>query len=46
MGVSVEAINESTKTKNKEMIDDFVSIVTSFCNRIYEEVEKRILLRL
>mgnify|MGYP001680781883 CR=1 FL=1 len=39
--VSVEAINESTKIKDEEMVDDFVSIVTSFCNRIYGRNRKK-----
>ena len=41
VGVSVEAINESTKIKDEEMVDDFVSIVTSFCNRIYGRSRKK-----
>ena len=41
VGVSVEAINESTKTKDEEMVDDFVSIVTSFCSRIYGRSRKK-----
>ena len=32
--VSVEVINESAKTKYEEIADNFVSIVTLFCNRI------------
>lgn len=34
MGVSVEVINESAKTKYEEIADNFMSIVTLFCNRI------------
>ena len=41
VGVSVEAINESTKTKDEEMVDDFVSIDTSFCSRIYGRSRKK-----
>ena len=41
VGVTVEAINESCKTKDEELVDDFVSIVTSFCNRIYERNRKK-----
>lgn len=34
MGVKVEFINH-TENKNQEIIDDFVSIITSFCGKIY-----------
>lgn len=41
MGVKVESINESNKDKDEEMLEDFISIVTSFCNRIYGRNRKK-----
>lgn len=33
---SVEVINETVeKTKNEELMNDFISIITSFCGRLY-----------
>lgn len=33
-GQCVEAINQN-ETKNEEIVDDFISIISSFCGRIY-----------
>lgn len=41
MGVKVETINENNKDKDEEMLEDFISIVTSFCNRIYGRNRKK-----
>ena len=41
MGVKVELINESNKDKDEEMLEDFISIVTSFYNRIYGRNRKK-----
>lgn len=38
-GIQIEVINK-TETKDQELMDDFVSIVTSFCNRIYGRKRK------
>ena len=34
LGVTLEVVNQAD-TKDNELMDDFVSLVTSFCNRIY-----------
>ena len=39
-GVDVEIINRLDDT-NKEMLDDFISIVTSFCHRLYGRNRKK-----
>lgn len=39
-GQKVEAINIK-ETKNEELVDDFVSIITSFCGRIYGSNRKK-----
>ena len=41
MEVLVKAVNKSTKTKDEEMVNDFVPFVTSFCNRIYRRNRKK-----
>lgn len=33
-GITIQAVNQSEE-KNNEIIDDFISIITSFCMRIY-----------
>lgn len=38
-GVEIDVINQC-ETKDQELLDDFVSIVTSFCNRIYGRKRK------
>lgn len=38
-GVKIDVINQC-ETKDQELMDDFVSIVTSFCNRIYGRKRK------
>lgn len=45
MEISVEALNENTKIKDEEMVDDFASVVISFYNRIYGR-NRKILLKL
>lgn len=41
-GVEVEVINEiENYDKDKEMMDDFISIVTSFCHRLYGRNRKK-----
>lgn len=40
LGVKVEIINHADN-KDKEIVDDFVSIVTSFCGKIYGLKRKR-----
>lgn len=36
LGIKLEVVNKvNERDKDKELLDDFVSIVTSFCNRIY-----------
>lgn len=39
-GVKVEIIN-NIEDNNKEMMDDFISIVTSFCHRLYGRNRKK-----
>lgn len=39
-GQKVEAIN-TTDNKDKELVDDFVSVITSFCGRIYGSNRKK-----
>lgn len=39
LGIKVEVINH-TENKNQEIIDDFVSIITSFCGKIYGSKRK------
>lgn len=39
-GQKVEVIN-TKETKNEELVDDFVSIITSFCGRIYGSNRKK-----
>lgn len=39
-GQKVEVINKK-ENKNEELIDDFVSIITSFCGRIYGSNRKK-----
>lgn len=36
LGIKLEVVNKvDERDKDKELLDDFISIVTSFCNRIY-----------
>lgn len=37
---TVEVINNVEKNKDQELIDDFVSVITSFCGRIYGSKRK------
>lgn len=39
-GIKVESINEASN-KDSELLDDFVSVVTSFCQRIYGRRRKK-----
>lgn len=35
-GIKLEVVNKTeVKSKDQELLDDFCSLVTSFCNRIY-----------
>ena len=34
LGITLEVVNQSNN-KDNELMEDFISLVTSFCNRIY-----------
>lgn len=38
---TIEVINNIEKDKDQELIDDFISVITSFCGRIYGSKRKK-----